>query len=307
MKYFLSFAALLVATVTACGQITGTAGETETGTVEGHAPVIIPAIPEQLSFAGERVPLENYDTRESLLRELTVSSYMHSRTLITLLVSRRYFSIIEPILERNGIPADFKYLCVAESGLDPNVVSSAKAAGLWQIMPGTGRDFGLEVGAEVDDRYDIEKATEVACAHLLKSKEKFGSWTLAAAAYNLGDAGVEKRMGLQAGIGDYYDLWFPDETRRYMFRILSFKLLFEDPAAYGYLIGDDDYYKVLDDYHIATTAEKNIKWPEFAAQHGTTYKMLRELNHWIRDYAYANAKGRTLSVKIPNEGVRREE
>ena len=304
MKYIMAFAAVLVATVTACGQITGTTGETGSGMVEDHAPVIVPALPTQLSFAGERVPLENYDTRESLLRELMVSSYMHSRTLITLLNSRRYFSIIEPILERNGVPVDFKYLCVAESGLDPNIVSPAGAAGLWQIMPGTGRDFGIETGSEVDERYNIEKATEVACQHLLKSKEKFGTWTLAAAAYNLGDAGVEKRMGLQAGVSDYYDLWLPDETRRYVFRILSFKLLFDNPVAYGYMVGDDDYYKVLDDYHIVTIAEKNIKWPEFAAQHGTTYKMLRELNHWIRDYAYANAKGKTLSVKIPDDGFR---
>lgn len=301
MKYIMTFAAVLVATLSACGQITGT---TKYGETETHAPVVVPVMPSQLQFAGESVPLENYDTRESLLRELTVSSYMHSRTLITLLNSRRYFSIIEPILERNGVPADFKYLCVAESGLDPNIVSSAGAAGLWQIMAGTARDAGLEVGGEVDERYNIEKATETACAYLLKSKEKLGSWTLAAAAYNLGEAGIEKRVGLQMGISNYYDIWLPDETRRYVFRILSFKLLFEDPVAYGFLIGNNEYYKVLDDYHVVTTAEKNIKWPEFATLHGTTYKMLRELNHWIRDYAYANAKGKTLSVKIPNEGMR---
>ena len=306
MKYIMTFAAALAVITAACGQGTGTQAVTETIVTEGHAPVELPKLPAELSFAGERVPLENYDTRESLQRELLVTGYMHSRTFLTLLNSRRYFSIIEPILARNGIPADFKYLCVAESGLDPNVVSSAKAAGLWQIMPGTGRDFGLDVGAEVDERYDIEKATEVACKHLLKSKERFGSWTLAAAAYNLGDAGVGKRLDIQVGMDSYYDIWLPDETRRYLFRILSFKLLYEDPAAYGYQITEDQYYKPLTDYRTVTTSEQNIKWPEFAAKHGTTYKMLRELNHWIRDYGYANTKGKTLTVKIPNERFRTE-
>lgn len=308
MKYIMTFTAALVAATTACCQVTrqATVTGTEPMVIEGHAPVRLPALPAQLWFAGERVPLENYDTCESLRRELLITSYMHSRTLLALLNSRRYFSIIEPILERNGIPADFKYLCVAESGLDPNVVSSAKAAGLWQIMPGTGRDFGLEVDSNVDERYDIEKATEVACKHLLKSKEKFGTWTLAAAAYNLGDAGVGKRIELQTGLDDYYDIWLPDETRRYVFRILSFKVLFENPAAYGFQIDADQYYKTLGDYHVVTMCEKDIKWPEFAARHGTTYKMLRELNHWIRDYDYANTKGKTLSVKIPNEGFRTE-
>lgn len=305
MKYILSFAGALLVFTAACAQSAGTAN-TATVVLEGHAPVELPALPAELSFAGERVPLENYDTRESLQREMLVSCYMHSRTMLALLNSKRYFSIIEPILAKNGIPADFKYLCVAESSLDPNVVSSAKAAGLWQIMPGTGRDFGLLVGSEVDERYDIEKATEVACKHLLKSKEKFGTWTMAAAAYNLGDAGVGKRVDLQTGIDNYYDIWLPGETRRYLFRILAFKVLFEDPAAYGYNISDDQYYKVLDDYRTVTVSDAEIKWPEFAARHGTTYKMLRELNHWIRDYQYSNKGGRTLTVKIPNEGFRTE-
>ena len=304
MRYILSFAGALMVFAAACAQNNTTAAITTV--FEGHAPVELPTIPAELSFAGERVPLGNFDTYESLQRELLVSGYMHSRTMLALLNSKRYFSIIEPILAKNGIPADFKYLCVAESSLDPNAISTAKAAGLWQIMPGTGRDLGLAVGSEVDERYDIEKATEVACKHLLKSKAKFGSWTMAAAAYNLGDGGVGKRVELQSGIDDYYDIWLPDETRRYLFRILSFKLIFENPAAYGYNIRDDQYHKVLDDYHTVQVSDHEIKWPEFAAKHGTTYKVLRELNHWIRDYQYSNKGGRTLTVKIPNKGFRTE-
>ncbi len=264
----------------------------------------VPQIPEELDFAGERVPLENYDIRESLIRELLTTSNMHSRTSITILNSDRYLSIIKPILKAKGVPEDMIYLCMAESGLDPNIVSSAKAAGLWQLMPETGREEGLEVGPEVDERFDIERSTRVAADYLLKSYERFGSWTLAAAAYNLGNGGVSKRLDLQAPCKSYYDIYLPDETRRYMFRILSFKLLMQNPLVYGYDIKGADMYRELTDYHTVTTSEKEIKWPEFAAIHGTTYKMLRELNHWIRDYAYANKNGRTLNVKIPNKGFR---
>lgn len=269
----------------------------------GFARVELPTLPRAVDFAGEAVPLHNYDTRESLLRELLVNSYMHSRTYLALLNSERYFSIIEPILVKNGIPLDFKYLCVAESGLNPDAVSSARAGGLWQIMPGTGSDYGLEVGPEVDERFHIEKATEVACAHLRKSYEKFGSWTLAAAAYNLGDAGVERRIERQ-GISNYYDIFTPDETRRYLFRILSFKLIFTDPAAYGYDIRRGDFFRPLTDYHAVEVCDVYIDWSAFAAANGTTYRMLRELNHWIRDYQYENIDCKIYTVKIPNAGFR---
>lgn len=265
--------------------------------------VILPPLPGHMEFAGEAVPLDNYDTRESLQRELMTTCYMHSSTLRALLNTKRYFAIIEPILEKNGIPADFKYLAMAESALNPNAVSSAKAAGLWQIMPGTGKDHGLYVGSEVDERYDIEKSTEVACKHLLKSYEEFGSWALAAAAYNLGDAGVRKRIGLQ-GTDNYYDSFFPDETMRYMFRVLSFKLLVENPSFYGYMIQSADYYPVLDNYTEITVDDAHIDWSKVASDNGTTYKMLRQLNHWIRDYEFNNPSRKKLTVKIPGPGFR---
>lgn len=269
----------------------------------GFANVVLPPIPESLSFAGEEVPLDNYDVRESLQRELLVTDYLHSRTFLTLLNTERYFSIILPIMEKYGIPEDYKYICMAESGLDPDVVSYAGAGGLWQIMPATGRSFGLEVGKQVDERYHIEMCTEAACKYFLDSYKRFGSWTLAAAAYNLGDAGVSRRIKAQ-GVDDYYDAFFPAETMRYVYRILSLKLLTENPAAYGYQIEESEYYKPLTDYHEVQINDAQIDWSAFAKENGTTYKMLRELNHWIRDYTHSNAKRKTYTVKIPNAGFR---
>ena len=265
--------------------------------------VIIPSLPGHLDFAGEEVPLDNYDTRESLQRELMTTCYMHSSTLRTLLNTERYFAIIEPILERNGIPSDFKYLAMAESGLNPDAVSVARAAGLWQIMSATGKDHGLYVGSQVDERYDIEKATQVACDHLRKSYEEFGSWTLAAAAYNLGDAGVRRRIDIQ-GVDNYYDAFFPEETMRYMFRILAFKLVTQNPAFYGFMIQSGDYYPVLDNYTEITVDDAHIDWSELARENGTTYKMLRQLNHWIRDYEFDNPSRRKFTVKIPSSEFR---
>lgn len=269
-----------------------------------HAQVRVPVLPATLEFAGERVPLENFDTRESLIRELLVTCNMHSRTMLTLLNAERYVSIIKPMLKEMGVPEDFVYLCMAESGLDPNAVSTAKAAGLWQLMPATGKAGGLEVNGEVDERYDIQRSTRVALNHLLKSKARFGTWTLAAAAYNLGDGGVSKRLDLQAPCADYYDVWLPDETRRYIFRILSWKLVAENPALYGFSTNALTSYSQLTDYHEIKVSGKDIKWPEVAAANGTTYKLLRELNPWIREYAYANPNDRTLTLKIPNKGFR---
>lgn len=273
---------------------------------EPMAPVMIPPMPAQLDFAGERVPLEHYDTRESLIREMSVSCYMHSRTLLTLLATTRYFPVIEPILKKHGIPEDFKYLCMAESGLNPNVRSTAGAAGLWQFMEPAGKEFGLFIGTNrlVDERYHIEKSTEAACKYILDAKRRLGSWTLAAAAYNAGVGGVQTRMQKQ-GVKDYYDLFLPDETMRYVFRILSFKLITPDPDRYGFVIARDDYYKPLTDYYEIEVNDATIDWSAVAQSQGTNYKMLRELNHWIRDYTYTNSGKRTFTVRIPNEGFRK--
>lgn len=271
-----------------------------------HVLVDIPQLPETLEFAGERVPLENYDTRESLIKEILITQNMHSRTSLTMLLTTRYFPIIEPILEAQGVPLDFKYLCMAESSLTPNIASGAGAAGLWQLMPAVGKENGMVVGGGVDQRYHIEMATLAACKHLKSSYARFGSWTLAAAAYNLGPTGVKTRMDKQQ-IEYYYDLYLPEETMRYMFRILSFKLLCADPEAFGYHIDQDEYFAPLTEYKIVTINDKVIDWSKFAIANGTTYKMLRELNHWIRDYTYTNSAARTFEVKVPIEGFREAE
>lgn len=269
-----------------------------------YANTTLPELPVALTFAGERVPLENYDTRESLEREILTTTYMHSRTLLTLLNEPRIFAVIEPILKQNGVPDDFKYLCMAESGLNASALSGAGAAGLWQLMPATGRGFGLQVGSQVDMRYDIELSTLAACKHLKDSYEKLGSWTLAAAAYNLGDAGVFRRITKQ-GVKNYYDAFLPEETLRYVFRVLSFKLLVENPTRYGFIIKPEQYRKPLTDFRVVEISESPIDWSVFATTQGTTYKMLRELNHWIRDYDYPNKEGKTFKVKIPNVGFRK--
>ena len=258
----------------------------------------LPLLPGELTFAGERVPLENYDIEESLRRELLTTSYLHSRTFLTLLATKRFFPIIEPILKKHNVPDDFKYLCMAESGLDPNVRSYAGAAGLWQIMPNTGKQFGLMVEKQVDYRYHVEESTEAACKYLLQSYENLGSWTLAAAAYNLGNAGVSRRVEKQ-GTSNYYDTFLPDETLRYVFRVLTFKLLTLNPAAYGFVITPSDYYQPLDQYTVEKTSGKNIDWSLFAEENGTSYKMLRQLNHWIRDYEYNSSSLKEFDVKIP--------
>lgn len=264
----------------------------------------LPPLPEKLIFAGEVVPLENYDIRESLMREMLSVIYMHSSTARMLMLTSRYLPVIEPILKKNGVPDDMKYLCIAESYLNQNAVSGAKAGGLWQIMPATAKEFGLEVGETVDERFDVEKGTRVAAEYLKKEYEKFGSWSLAAAAYNLGSAGVAKRKAIQ-GVDNYYDMFLPEETLRYVYRIIAFKLIVENPAKFGYIIKQSDMAKQLTDFRIEKTCEKEIDWSAFARSHGTTYKLIREINPWIRDYTHLNPKGKTYLVKIPNKNFRK--
>lgn len=264
--------------------------------------VVTVQLPGEIAFAGERIPLENYDTRESLQRELLVTMYMHSRTMNSICATARYFPLIEPVLEKNGIPSDFKYLCVAECGLDPGAVSSAKAAGLWQFLPTTGKEYGLEVGNGVDERYHIEKSTQAACNYFKKAFAKYKNWTLVAASYNVGMAGVDRRLNSQH-VADYYDLMMPQETMRYLFRIVSLKLIIEDPAKYGYLIAEDHYFKPYE-YTEVTVSDEKIDWPELAQKHGTNYKILREFNPWISGYEHENKAKKRYTVKVPVKDFR---
>lgn len=263
----------------------------------------IPSIPKSLSFAGEIVPLNYAEVREALEREIGVTMYMHSRTINTLRNTTRFFPTIVPILKKHGVPEDFKYLCMAESGLNPNAVSSAKAAGLWQFMTSAAKDYNIETGENVDLRFHIEKSTEAACKYLKKAYERYGSWTLAAASYNAGLAGVTRRMTTQ-GVESYYDMFLPEETMRYVYRILTFKLLVENPRHYGFHLRHSDYLPPFENYREVQINDTMIQWSDFAASHGTNYKVLRILNPWIRSYQYANTTGKTYTVKIPNKGFR---
>ena len=218
--------------------------------------------PDSLFVAGERVPLENFDTRESFDRELNTNAYRHSSTILLIKRSHRYFPVIEPILARYGIPDDFKYIAVAESDLS-NVISPARATGFWQFMEDTGKEYGLEINREVDERYHLEKSTEAACRYFLKSYERFGNWTMVAASYNRGSTGIDKQIEIQ-GQNNYYDLLLPDETSRYIFRILSFKTIFSDPSEYGFDIPGEHMYPPLD-YKTVVVDTTVTSFAEFAS------------------------------------------
>lgn len=294
----------LTATLALSGVVTGACAQpSPAGDSPESAVVYIPTVPKSLNFAGEQVPLNLADVRESLEREVSVTMYMHSRTMNTLRNVTRYFPVIEPILKANGIPEDFKYLCMAESGLNPNAVSSAKAAGLWQFMTSAAKDYGVETGDNVDMRFHIEESTRAACKYLNAAYKRYGSWTMAAASYNAGLAGVTRRMNTQ-GVENYYDLFLPEETMRYVYRILTFKLLVENPRHYGFHLKQNDYLPPFDNYREVKVNSSVIDWSAFATAQGTNYKVLRILNPWIRSYEYNNTSGKTYTVKVPNQGFR---
>jgi len=260
-------------------------------------------LPDTLTFAGEQVPLEYFDVRESLEREILVNSYFHSQTIRLIKLAPRYFPVIEPILKEQGIPDDFKYLAVAESNLDPKAVSPSEAVGLWQFIESAAKQYGLEVNAEIDERYHIEKSTYAACRYLKESYEKFGNWALVAASYNSGPAYTLKQIERQK-TSDYFDLLLGEETERYVFRILALKMVLESPQKFGFDIPEKERYPLI------PTKEIKINQPvpslaEFARRNGTSYKLLKMFNPWLREPYLTNKVGREYVVKIPAEGARK--
>jgi membrane-bound lytic murein transglycosylase D len=257
-------------------------------------------IPETMDFAGEPVPLDNPDIRERLDRELLVNTYWQSNGLLIFKRANKYFPIIEPLLAKHGLPDDFKYLAVAESALENNR-SPAGAAGFWHFLKGTGREYGLEINDYVDERYNLELATEVAAEYLKRSREKFGSWTLAAAAYNAGNGGVQKQIDRQKASNNYYDLLLNDETSRYVFRILAFKEILSNPEKYGFNFKSEDLYQTIPTYKVKVdTAITDI--PNFAKQFGINYKILKLHNPWLRETYLKNASGKEYFIEIPENG-----
>ncbi len=256
-------------------------------------------LPSELEFAGERVPLEQIDIWENLDRELLVNTYWQSQTLLFIKRANRFFPVIEPILKKNGVPDDFKYLAVAESGLI-NVISPSNAVGFWQFLEGTAKEYGLEINSEVDERYHLEKSTEAACKYLLESHKKYINWTLTAASYNVGRNGLDKQIGRQKEL-NYYDLLLGEETERYVFRILSYKLILQNPSEYGFFVGENQLYPPIPYYEVSING-KVADFAEFAKSYGISYKILKWMNPWLRDSFLTNASGKTYYIKIPKEG-----
>lgn len=256
-------------------------------------------IPNNLIFAGERVPQEDPEIMERIDREFLVNTYWQSNALLLMKRAHKYFPVIEPILRKHNVPGDFKYLAVAESGLQ-NTVSPAGATGFWQIMKATAREYGLEVNANVDERYHLEKATDVACRYLKKYKEKFGSWTLAAAAYNAGPGSINKFMNIQQA-DDYYDLLLGEETGRYVFRILAIKEILSNPGNYGYEVENQDFYSAVPTFNVEVDTAV-VNFADFASQYGINYKVLKRHNPWLREPHLNNATGKKYIIQIPNKG-----
>ena len=255
-------------------------------------------LPEKLDFAGERVPIEDPDVYERLDREFLVNTYWQSNGLLYIKRANKYFPIIEPILKRNNIPDDFKYLALIESGLT-NAVSPAGASGFWQFMKSAAKEYGLEVGDQVDERYHLEKATQAACDYLNAAKRSTGSWTMAAAAYNAGVAGMNRQANLQE-TNNYYDLWLNNETSRYVFRILAVKEIMKNPKKYGFIFDKRHLYNELPTYSVMIDSSiTNLI--SFAKQYNITYKDLKIYNPWLRDRKLENKDGKTYYIKIPKK------
>lgn len=255
-----------------------------------------PQVPKSMAFAGEKVPLDRWEIKERLDRELIINYYAHGSTLYILKLSTRVFPTIEKILKQNGVPDDFKYLCVAESSLQ-NPTSPAGAVGYWQFMNATGKQYGLQINDEIDERYHLEKATIAACKYLNAAYAKFGNWTAAAASYNCGSGGFSSQSSFQMS-NSYYDLLLPEETNRYVFRILALKQIISNATKYGFMLTDEDIYKPISTTTdtIRTSIENLAK---YATDKGTNYKMLKILNPWMRDRKLTVKPTDTFLVQLP--------
>jgi hypothetical protein len=253
-------------------------------------------LPDTLTFAGESVPLAIPDVRERLERELYVNAYWESNMVLLMKRSSKFLPQIEKWLEANQIPEDFKYLAIAESGL-MNAVSSADARGFWQFMESTAKEYGLEVSNEVDERYHLEKSTNAAAKYLKKAHQKFGDWTAVAASYNIGQSGFARRQEEQL-IANYYELYLNEETSRYLFRILAFKVIFENPTEFGFNLRPGDYYQnpPLRSIEVKDDIKNLASW---AKMNNSNYKELKQYNPWLRDKDLNVKRGRIYELLLP--------
>jgi hypothetical protein len=292
---YLSLLSVLIVTLLFFNAIHKTDVDQETST---HPTYKIKALklPNNLNLAGERVPLEKSDIRERMDRELLVNTYWQSNGLLLIKRANKYFPILEPLLKKYGLPDDFKFLALAESAFIDET-SSAGAAGMWHFMKATGKEYGLEINSNVDERYNIEKSTKVAAEYLIKSKKRFNSWTLAAASYNVGSFGVSRRLKTQE-VDSYYDVKLPNETERYVFRIIALKEVISNPKKYGFVFDQEDLYTLPKTRTITIdTPIPNIT--EFAKKYGLTYKEFKIHNSWLRENKLNNSSRKVYKIKIP--------
>lgn len=263
----------------------------------GFSSIVNPYVPQQMQLCGKTVKFDRADMWERMDRELASMSYTHGNTLLTIKRANKYFPVLEPILKKNGVPTDLLYLACIESYLNERAYSPAKAAGIWQFIPSTAKEYGLEVSDEVDERYNLEKATAAACRYLKNAYNRYGNWESVMASYNGGMARITKELAAQQ-VDTSFDLYLADETMRYVYRVMAMKLIMEDPSAFGFSLNADQLYQPVD-YTETQVSGPVADWPSWAKEQGITYAQLREANPWIRAKSLTNKAGKTYTVKIP--------
>lgn len=259
-------------------------------------PAISYDLPKNLTFAGEPVPLDIPDVYERFDKELQINVYLHSSTIFLVKRANRWLPQMQEILRKHNIPDDFKYLPLIESGL-LNDISPKDAVGFWQILKTSGRELGLEIEKEVDERYDPLKATEAACKYLSNAYKKFGNWTLVAASYNRGISGVGRALEKQQ-VDSFYDLYLVDETSRYVFRILAIKEIVENPAKYGFNVSTKHLYQ-QEKLRYIEVKETIPDLIDFARKQGVNYKLLKRYNPWLRDDELTVRRGKVYRIALP--------
>ena len=262
-------------------------------------PVRIPEVPEFIVFAGDTIRFDRFDLRERMDRELIAFTYGHTNSLLMLKRAARIFPQVEPLLAKNGVPDDLKYLMAIESNLSETAVSVAGAAGLWQFMREVGKEYGLEVAPTVDERYHLQKETVAACAYLKKAHARFGNWMTVAASFNGGLGGISRRRETQRQ-SNALDLHLVEETSRYMFRILVAKMFFENPESFGFRLEADEYYPYIPPKRTVFVSQSIDDLAEFAGRYGLSYAQLRRANPWLRDMKLAAKTGKTYEILIPD-------
>lgn len=296
-KTAITILAAFSAAVIAISCMSGTTSDSNGTQAFSH--VISPEIPGSVYLCGKEVSLDREDMYERFDRELTSLAYAHGSTLLTLKRANKYFPQIAPILKENGVPLDVMYLACVESTLNPRAYSPAKAAGIWQFLASTGKQYGLEVNDEVDERYNLEKATGAACRYLKQAYRKYGNWESVMASYNAGQGRISSELEAQL-VDTSFDLYLTEETSRYVFRIMAMKQIMENPSAYGFVLKRNQLYQPAD-CKIVEVSTPVADWAKWAKEHGISYAQLREENPWIRAKKLTNKEGKTYKVKVPSK------